>query len=1009
MKATRKPDLGRTLQFSVATIALAAALVISVSTSYGWPYFSWRSAKLMAKTTSVDEGSYNLSNILILNRVVLYLQENYVDPERVDPQLMLTMSLNEVQKNIAEVVVHFDRSVAERPEVATVIVGSNQRDFRLDEVSNLWEMSLKFQDVFRFVQENLSEDVDRKKIEYQAVNGMLDTLDPHSVLLSPEYYKNMKEGNRGKFGGLGITIRMVEGQLTVINPMQETPASRAGILKGDRIVKINEVATLNMELSGAVDLLRGEPGTKVTLTIDRESSDWEIPRPFTLTRDMIKIPSVEHANLGDNIGYIHLKGFQDNTYKDMVSSLSALKKEMNGELAGLVLDMRGNPGGLLNRAIEISDEFISSGTVVTTVGRSDNLKRSHEANAANTQPRYPIVVLINPGSASASEIVAGALKNNNRALIVGDRSFGKGSVQVLYEMENGSALKLTIAQYLTPGEVSIQGVGIVPDIKLRAMKAKALDDVDMYPERWVRREASLKSHLSNQNTIKGEKPSATLKYLDDTPEVDEDSGASDPASNHQVRLAKDLLQAAGETWKRDELLEKLSGELDKISAVEDGRLTKHFSTFDVDWSDGPNPAKPSLDVQFSTDTDPMKLTPGATVTVKATIKNTGGEAIHRLFGLTDSSSQDFSDVELVFGKLAPGASITRTFEVELDGDERTRFDHIALAIYAGSEPRADEKGIVASAALDINTVGKKLPHFALNHAIRDDIAGNGDGVVNPGERVHLRVFIENKGDGSADDPVAFLRSKNGARVELEDARRGKNGAIVSKQRLFHDFSFVASKDLGSEALEFEAHLYDRVVGRAVMEKIKLPVGSARAPEAVSGRARVEGDVAAILSTPTKGGHVVAKGALGDVLEVHGKAGGFFRVSSGDVSGWVVDEQLAEPNADDANLDLAKLSFAHTGSPPRLKISTSVAVTEEDHVRLGGLAEDDGIIRDYYVFVYSSTNHRYESRKVTYKRLERARAEIDFEVPLQPGLNRVKVVARDDDKMESYESVYIYRR
>src|SRR5690606_24942579 len=317
----------RAIRFGVAILALACAFAVTISKSQGRWQFTWNPKSLFAQP-EIEEGTYDLSSIVVLNRVLLQLQENYVEPERFEPKQMLASGLDEIQKSVAEIVATFHTPIAEGPNRVTLQVGDAKETFEFDDIESLWEMSLKYKEIFRFIQENITDEVDPKEIEYAAINGILDTLDPHSVLLSPEVYSDMLEGNRGNFGGLGIVIRMIQGELTVIEPMgDETPAGKAGILRGDKILQIEDQATLNMDISEAVELLRGEPGTTVSLLIDRPGSDWTSPKRYELTRDEIKIPSVESANLGDNIGYIRLKGFQGNTYKDMVSHLEARSEE----------------------------------------------------------------------------------------------------------------------------------------------------------------------------------------------------------------------------------------------------------------------------------------------------------------------------------------------------------------------------------------------------------------------------------------------------------------------------------------------------------------------------------------------------------------------------------------------------------------------------------------------------------------------------------------------------------
>ena len=305
--------------------------------------------------------------------------------------------------------------------------------------------------------------------------GMLHTLDPHSVFLSPDAYRDMNVQTSGAFGGLGIVIAVRDQQLTVMRPMPGTPAERAGIKRFDRIVKIENESTLNMPLEDAVRRLRGDPETPVTLWLVREGEDgWTEPKPFPLMREIIKVRSVESQGLDGDVLYVKVKNFQSSTTDEVSAALQ--KHDGIDTLKGLVLDLRGNPGGLLDQSVKLADLFLEEGVLVETVGFSEG-KEERLAVAKGTEPPYPIVVLVNGSSASASEILAGALKNHKRAVIVGQQSFGKGSVQLVFPevTPEKAALKLTIAQYLTPGSISIQGVGITPDIELDPMTVDPLE------------------------------------------------------------------------------------------------------------------------------------------------------------------------------------------------------------------------------------------------------------------------------------------------------------------------------------------------------------------------------------------------------------------------------------------------------------------------------------------------------------------------------------------------------
>jgi len=348
-----------------------------------------------------------------------------------------------------------------------------------------------FTEIFGRIKRDYVEPVSDKKLLEDAVRGMLSGLDPHSAYLVAEEYQELKEGTTGQFGGLGIEVTMENGFIKVVSPIDDTPAQKAGIKTGDLIIKIDDKPVKGMSLTDSVKMMRGEPGSKIVLTIVREGL--EAPLKLTLTRDIIKVKSVKSRVLEKGYGYVRISSFQSGTGDALKDALAALKKENGGNLKGLVLDLRNNPGGVLNAAVEVSDAFLKSGLIVYTEGRIENSEMRFNAAPDDLINGAPIVVLINAGSASASEIVAGALQDQKRAVIMGEKSFGKGSVQTILPTSNGAAVKLTTARYYTPSGRSIQAEGIEPDVTLARVKLEKLDKADFIPVK----EADLSHHLQN--------------------------------------------------------------------------------------------------------------------------------------------------------------------------------------------------------------------------------------------------------------------------------------------------------------------------------------------------------------------------------------------------------------------------------------------------------------------------------------------------------------------------------
>jgi len=388
-----------------------------------------------------------------------------------------------------------------------------------------------FSDVLNLVQDNYVEKVESKELIYGAINGMLKDLDPHSSFMKPEEYKELQVETKGKFGGLGIEITIRDGVLTVVAPLEGTPADRAGVEAGDQIIKIDDAPTQDMSLTEAVQKMRGQKGTKVKLTILRKGA--KKPMEFELVRDMITIQSIRARTLEPGYGYIRISSFQSGTANDLRKALEQLEKQ-NQPMLGLVLDLRNDPGGLLDQAVEVSDEFLDEGLIVYTGGRLESQKMRFEAHKNTNPHNYPIVVLVNSGSASASEIVAGALQDHKRAILLGEPTFGKGSVQTVIPLNDGSAVRLTTSLYYTPSGRSIQAKGIEPDILVKRDVAQKKEDGESKEVQRIR-EKDLPKHMELDESKDSENSSGLREGDLDTQKMLE--------SDNQLRRALDTLKS----------------------------------------------------------------------------------------------------------------------------------------------------------------------------------------------------------------------------------------------------------------------------------------------------------------------------------------------------------------------------------------------------------------------------------------------------------------------------------
>ncbi len=977
---------------------------------------------------------HNLSALKIFNLTQVRIRDRYVDSKRIDPREMLYEALDSVQFDIPEVLINPSRS----NNSVSVTVNDKNRVFSTADVDSPWRLSGKLKSIFAFIEANMNPGADLARVEYSAVNGMLSTLDPHSSLLDPDLAAEMDVNTSGKFGGLGILIGMRDRKLTVIRPFKNTPASAAGIQPGDHIAKIGDEITENLSVTEAADRMRGEPGTQVVLTIERK--DQATPLVVPLTRASIRVPSVESKLLLSSqasqarqanarpLGYIKLKQFGATTTKEVAKAM----KEMRAQGAvGWILDLRGNPGGLLEQAISVSDLFVNSGTIVTTVSGSE--RESRRASSKGTDSKTPVAVLINGNSASASEIVAGALKNLERAITIGKSSFGKGSVQILYDNEDGSKLKLTIAEYLTPKDLSIQSVGIVPDIELARMFVPAKNDgprdyLRLKRSRLSHGERDLKASLRSKYAKKPLDPDFQLSYLfeskkkstekeGDAEPPDEDEEDSDEIKiDYEIALASEILRTAGAST-RTRMLKNATALLAKRSDSETGKLSQKLAVVGVDWSGvGSATAQAPLQARFelvdSTSSTPSAdgqrrgavktVRAGDTIKLKGIVTNTGKATAYRVLAKVASHSYIFNDAELAFGKIEPGTS--REWITQLKVPD-TALDGIAVLDFNIS---GDGVGTVMAPALRLRIDAADRPVFSYAHQLID--LGNGDGLVQRGERFKLRVTVKNTGSGVAKETSAVLRNASGDAVKLEKARF-EIGELKPNQEQTVEFQFAATKAANDNVpLVVELMVNDWNLREGISEKLKYPVvSSGRPPLAERGVVKVVDDKTKLHEGASTKASAIAIAPKGTTFAVDGRLGDWFRVKGPKgrpafIHGSHVSRSNARPTPDKAR---ARWQV----TPPTMALKIPKWETTSESYKLAGTIRDDSQVEDVYIFV-SNREAKIANRKVFYRSNRGSktsnRMSFETEIPLWPGSNMVTVVARENGDVKTSETLYLYR-
>lgn len=1009
----------------------AARLLAAIVLLGAWGLASGRGPHLPllaeARAGAADplQGTPDLSRLPIFNQVVMRVRDNYFDPTRIDPQQMLVDALDYVEKQIPEVMVDGDVRSGE----VKVTVGEGTASFSIADVDTIFKMSLRLSQIMAFVQKHLHPDHDEEalqNIEYALVNGMLSSLDPHSVLLKPEYFREMKLSTKGEFGGLGFIIQMREGELTVVRVLKgtednPTPAYKAGIRPKDKILKIEDESTVNMDVSEAAARLRGKPGTYVRITLHREG--WPEPREMRLPRAKIEIESVISRLLEDDVGYIRIKNFQGNTARALQAALKDLRKRAKGELRGLVLDLRGNPGGLLDQAIQVSDTFLDGGTIVSTVGMNNQLKEVKKATDQGNrllEKDLPLAVLVNGSSASASEIVAGALKNLDRAVVIGRPTFGKGSVQVLYDLPDQSALKLTIAQYLTAGEVSIQETGITPDIELIASRVEK-EAVNVFAPVRTMREVDLERHLANPADIlpigqsgdtatarkedPAEKPLVSLRYLrDELPADDlaEEDASDDPDpgeeffEDFQIRFARGLLAAAPHS-KRSQILAQMGAYVDRRAAEEERRLEKAIRDLGVDWSAGQKVArKPELEVRF----EPLPtqtLTAGEKVELKVTVTNKGQVPVHRLRAWTDCESNPYLDRrEFLLGHLPPGATRTWVTPVELPSSLSPRRDPIVLRL----EDASDTEYEPFFTELDIT--GLPRPRFAYTWQVVEK-GGPGVGLPRPGQKLELRVDVQNVGRGpSSETTFASIKNKGNEKIFIEKGR-WKVGELAPGAGAQAVFEIHLKEGYQEETMPLQLVVYDEKLEEVTVEELKIPVlhePAALAP--LNQRVRAK-EAVLLRSAPHEAAPRVAEVPAGSVLEASGRMGSWIKVKWGSGRFGFAEASRFDPTRD--RVAAEGVRFAPGRVPPEIVFATDgssggIASLGERFSLSGTVTGPD--LRDVYVFV--------NDQKVFFgKSKDGERLEFSAEFPLKEGLNHVVVVARDGHGLTSRRMLSVLRR
>ena len=893
------------------------------------------------------------------------------------------------------------------------------------------------------------------------------------MFINPEAYTEMTISNEGAFGGLGITIGIRKQQLTILYPLPDTPAAEAGLLKQDKIVRIGGESTVNMTLEEAVERLRGEPGTPITITIERESDGEQRTSEVTLIRQLIRVPSVKGRYLGDGVGGLQIIHFSQDTFSEMDRLITEMDREAVEEgrdgLEGLVIDLRDNPGGYLNQAIQVSDKFLESGVIVSTRGNARQQGEYHEASKHQTESDMRLVMLVDYGSASASEIFAGAVRNLDRGVVVGVTTFGKGSVQNLYPFHHdGSALKLTIDHYLTPGDHSIQSVGIDPDIELRPVWIDDDGDAFYYWQDAMTREKDLDEHFDGGEI--GEGTGYAYQYLaPDFPMWSSEDFRDEPddlarwGEGFQVQFAKTIVTESTRPDRKRMLTESYPA-IQEAMRGHNADLVARFAEVGIDWAPAPaegageGTPRAVIDMQIGSSTGVLPVGEKTPLTLMVT--NAGDAPFHRLRAMAESEL--ISGKEFIFGRVDPGE--TRTWTVHLEPGLRmsSRTDEVTFEFYAdGSRAPGDFAG-------KLMIEEKPRPRFAYNYQVIDDGSGeskgNGDGLVQPGEAIDLLVTVQNIGDGPTGDLVrpgetlaetlGIPRVESGVEAESaigdpppvrpegetavaveedqDDEPRSsgfirvnnESGKDVFLTEGSAEFSlapgemtrarlhFDVSDELLGDALEMTVVIGDDEFWEFFEDDLELPLAYT-----------VGGEPPAASVPPlskvmrTRGVIAVRSGAAADApriatadgaVQTDGKLASWVRVAlPWGGHGWIDNGDLKGGGGATPSEDVFLPWISR--SPPVVLLASRIGGTAVDAetVQLSGVVRDDQAVKDLFIFVNGT--------KVFYRSVDGAGGtttdgSVEFEcaVGLEEGDNTIEVFARDHDDLMGSTTVGVYR-
>lgn len=905
-------------------------------------------------------------------------ESRYLDKSKIKISDLLTCALNAIQDSLPETLASYDKE----KKAINLQIYNKKHVLKVKSLRDVVDLAYALRSVYiQLDKEYLPEPpLTKDDIEYIAINGILKKLDPHSYIFTPKDFDDFEKSTGGNFGGLGIVVGMNDnGEITVISPMKGTPATKAGIEANDVIVQIDDMSAVNLTLDKAVSKMRGEPGTQITLMVRREG----VPEllKFEITRAIIKITSVLAAMPQPGIGYINLSGFMENTYSTLVEELDGLKKK---GMKALVLDMRNNSGGLLSQAIAISDIFLDKGVIVSTVEEDEEIEVNYAKKKRGDILDIPIVVMINEGSASATEIVTAALKKNGRATVLGRKSFGKGSVQTIIGTPGGGGMKLTIAQYLTPGNISIQSVGITPDIETRAVFIHP-DKISVFDSgENILKEGDLEEHIVSKYAPKtADKPLTTIRYFKEYKDV--------------KTIIKERREQKDDEFKSDEEIEialKIAEQMTKKTKVyESAKIIKDeewkkilakLHETGINWKETVSLAKPKTDTLKVTMLSDGVLKGGETT--KFTFKAEIDGEIENLLGVFETPIVNMRRIEVPFGTFS--GSTERTVNVKLPESTPWQKTEGTMKLYL-NEP--EKKKEIKTEKFTVETVPVSQPDLKFA-VVAAETGGNRDGIIQSGEAAELTLNIQNRGDGPILEGKAMLINTNDTEeIFIENGTYAftlEPGKSTEAKFTFKTEKPAKKEDLAKQKLSVSVYDYKlkytaefdlpfAEAAKCTFEEAKSKISLPKGTELFS---------ASDLSIKT--GTVSAEGNI----DAAGKCGGATLLANGL---WIKTENAA-PAKGKAVLAVEN---SYTVTMPQLVFDKTPVTTDQKTIKIEfEIGKDE--VKDAFVFL--------NNKKVFYKRIEKGDGKeiLSADVEMKKKYNRISVVATGYDAKTKTLSKYV---